>query len=132
MVDQEQSKISWKLTQIARTKWPSNLDYTVEHPITFRASMALNELLDGMSPILHACCPQDIEDLNVVDKTNGEISLQWHGPVFELDIDVEASGKVSFLLCPTGSTEDRWISRESVEVKELLGFVQVLASPNWW
>src|SRR5581483_4449086 len=113
--------IDWQFIELKRTKWEGNDDPTREHPLTFAAHSKTMELLDGLWMHMVAFPPgQDVKEFRINDKTDGEISLEWHGPLFELDVDISADGKISFLLCRPQSDRQDWISMSDASVDEVL------------
>ena len=115
-----QEEIHWKLSRIRHGRWEENDDPTQESCLTFQASVKLSTLIEVLEHYLVRWCPQDIGSFKIVDKSYGEISLQWYGLVLELDIDIEDDGKLSFLLSRTGTLRETWISEEDTTVDSLI------------
>jgi hypothetical protein len=113
-------EIHWRISQLHHCRWEDNNDPSQESAPTYAAFTKYKSLLETLAPLLMSWCPQDISDLKIIDKTYGSISLQWYGPVFELDLDIEADGKVNLLLCRTGSDRDTWISAEDVTLERVV------------
>ncbi|HYT42742.1 MAG TPA: hypothetical protein VEP90_10365 [Methylomirabilota bacterium] len=115
------NKVAWRIIELKRTKWEDNEDNTQEAALTHAAHSSLMLLLTDIQTLLENNCPQDINTFKITDKTFGEISLSWYGPVLELDIDVEADGKVSYLICWTGDADrNNWHSGESIDSSSLV------------
>lgn len=114
------AEISWKLGQIRHGKWEENDDPTKESALTYTASIKLSQLMSELIDLLAAWCPQSISNFKIVDKSYGEISLQWYGSSIELDIDIEDNGRLNFLLSRPGTTRESWISEEDTTVENLI------------
>lgn len=125
-MDSQQQRVSWCISQLRRCRWQENEDPSREQPLTYAAHKRTLKTLSVIETFFDGHrLTQDIEDFKVAEKDLGKIWLQWYGPVFELDLDIDADGSLGVLLCPSGAETDRWFALTDTSDERLIESLKV-------
>lgn len=119
MVVMTKNDIDWQIIKLRRMQWEDNTDPMLESAPSFAVWDKCMEMLSFLHSFLLEWCPQDISTFKISDKSYGEVSFQWYGKVFELDLDVSTNGEISFLLCETGKPKRQQVSVENSTLEQL-------------